>query len=114
MTRQRGAVVPLDAPLPHAIATKRVRRLLAEGCCSWNDPHLRRRLDERKLDTLDVEHLLRTGCVVDHRLSGRWWRYQVEGRLLTGRAAGCVVEMRALTMVVKTAYRRQPRVGRRR
>jgi hypothetical protein len=73
------------AKLDPAKAFEAIQKILDEGdeTLSWNRPHVRDRMEERKVTIDDVLKVLRTGMVSP---SARWdeqrkhWRYLVTGR----------------------------------
>ena len=75
----------------------------------WNEgrvvivPHAGRRLKERGLDVLDLEHIIRFGRVTEHSRPATRWRYRVDGRAVDGTPGTCVVEVDG-TLIVVTVF----------
>jgi len=88
-----------DRPLSYRRAMERIRLLWKDGLFLIT-PHAQKRMRERGFDTPDIEHLIHYGHVVDHSKPGGLWRYKVQGRLVDGEGASCVVEINGNLIVV--------------
>ncbi len=97
--RVGNGVALADRPLSPKRAMERIRALWRDGNVEWWS-YAERRLSERKLDMLDVEHLIRYGRVTEHSHPGRLWRYKVEGRAVDGERIACVVEINGNLIIV--------------
>ena len=82
-------------------ATRRIRSILEEGTIDYSAHCWRKRMPERSVTTLDVEHLLRKGQVIRE---AEWdsdccnWRYRVEGTDIEGD------ELTAITVIVEQNF----------
>jgi len=93
-------VKPLpDRPLSSPRAMERIRLLWRENFVVIL-PHAQRRMLERKIDMLDIEHMIQNGSVVEHSKPGQYWRYVVKGRSVDGDQMQCVTEINGQLIVV--------------
>lgn len=99
----RGDITPSSRPDDYIWAIKRIKHLLAHGNVI---PlyHARLRGRERNLNNQDVQHIIRTGMVVDHSHPGDLWRYVVEGTTAESDKAACVVEIDERDLIIVSAY----------
>src|SRR5262245_33860744 len=98
----------LHGPLHPRHALQRIQLRWNEGSVTWRG-HLERELANDKLEMTDVEHLVRRGRVTEWSRPGAHWRYKIEGLVLDGRRAACVVEVNG-TLVLITAFIVKPRL----
>ncbi len=91
-----------DSPLNPRRAKERIKLLWDSGMSKPSE-HFEQELVNDQLDALDVEYLIRTGAVTLDSRSARRWRYRVEGALLDGRRAACIVEINGVIVLV-TAF----------
>lgn len=96
-----GTVIPFDSADFQA-ALKRIRKLWEDGSF-FILPHARQRMRERKLDELDVQNVIVTGRVRQHR--GK--RFKVVGKSVEGDTAACVVEIESDLIVVTVMHVRK-------
>ena len=88
-----------DRPLSYKRAMERIRALWKEGAVTfWT--HALGRMKERKIDILDLEHLIRYGHVVEHSKPGQFWRYKVEGYSVDDERIACTVEINGKLIIV--------------
>lgn len=52
----------------------------------------------------DIEHLIRYGRVADITRPSSCWRYRIEGVLVDGKTAACVVEFNGQLLEFVTAF----------
>jgi hypothetical protein len=97
-----GEVIPLQRPDNYAWIIRRIRKLWREGEVTW-DSHLERALLKRKLLLADVRHIIDKGTIVGHSKPRSHWRYEIQGKLLDGGKATCIVEVNGLLVIV-TCY----------
>jgi hypothetical protein len=58
------------------------------------------RMDERGVDTNDLDHLIRYGRITEHSRPMFLWRYKIEGRSADGCRMACVVEVDGRLIIV--------------
>lgn len=97
-----GEVIPIEQPDNYALAINRIRKLWFEGDVTWTS-HVKKVMERRKLLPPDLRHIITTGLVVGHSKPGSHWRYEIQGRLLDGGKASCVVEINGHLIIV-TCY----------
>lgn len=101
-----GEIIRLrDRPLNPNRAIQRMRRLLKEGAVSWA-VGTRGKLQDRRLDMLDVENVIRCGRVVDRSRPYDRWRYTLQGPSADGRNIWLIVEI-GDNLIIITAYPRR-------
>ncbi len=100
-------VVPIQDPTNFKRVEQRIRKLWEEGDVKIL-PHATTRMQERKIETTDIRHVIRYGRVVDHSKPADLWRYEIEGKTVEGTKASVVVEIDGMLIVVtvKTARKR--------
>jgi hypothetical protein len=116
-----------DRPLSDRRAKDRIYTLWKTGFVEiW--PHAQDRMRERKIDTTDIEHVLRYGHVVENNKPGlHWrshfssgkmtsghvvennkpglhWRYKVKGTSVDGDQMACVVEINGNLIIVTVEW----------
>lgn len=101
-----GNVVPLHDPANYAVAQRSIKRLWDEGLYIPH-PHALQRMEERGLNNLDIQHIIRYGKIVDHTMPSSLWRYKIQGRTLDRRTASCIVEMDAHSLILVTVISRK-------
>ena len=87
-----GSVGPIDNPGDYGRVLRRVQRPWDEGAVMFHD-HAERQMRRRRIDTLDVQSIIRYGSIVSHTLDRREerWHHRIEGATVAGRTASCVV-----------------------
>lgn len=85
-----GTVIPLGDQGDFRIAIRRIRHLWEEGRVSWGD-HVRERMEQRRLDMLDIQHTIRYGFIEENHVERNTVRYVVKGTAVDGRSLRCVV-----------------------
>ncbi|MEW6683942.1 MAG: DUF4258 domain-containing protein [Nitrospirota bacterium] len=95
-----GEVVPLQDPHNPKWVLRRIRELWEKGTVEVT-PHAQERLRKWGLDIHDVRHVLRSGRVTEHSQAQRGgWRYRIDGTIVDGGRAACVVEINGNLIVV--------------
>ena len=82
-------------------ATQRIRLILEEGTIDYSAHCWRKRMPQRGVTTLDVEHLLAEGQVnreAEWDSDGFNWRYRVEGTDIEGD------ELTAITVIFEQNF----------
>ena len=99
-----GEVIPLQDPQNPKWVLRRIRQLWEEGTVEIL-PHAQERMRKWGLDILDVRHVLHYGRVTEHSqaLRGDGWRYRIDGTIVDGGRAACVVEIEG-TLIVVTVF----------
>lgn len=101
-----GNVVLLYEPSDYKWAQRRIKRLWDEGNFILH-PHARKRMTERDLDVLDIQHIIRYGQVTDHSMPKDLWRYKVVGKALDNRKASALIEIDIHSLIVVTVLGRR-------
>lgn len=102
-----AVVVPIFDPTNYKQVRARIRKLYHEGLTQITKSHAWPRMDQRKIEITDVQHILNFGRVVDHSKPGRNWRYTLEGTSLdTSRAIRVIVEINGFLIVVSVMIKR--------
>jgi len=96
-----GNVVLLYDPSDHTWALRRIKRLWDEGNVILL-PHARKRMEERRLDTLDIQYIIRYGLIVEHSRPKELWRYKIQGKALDARKASVLVEIDIHSVIIVT------------
>lgn len=94
-----GQVIPLEDPQNYKIAFQRIKRLWNEGHVEIL-PHAQKRMTQRRLDTNDIQHIIRYGRIVEHSQPREFWRYNIAGTSVDGKKATCVVEVNDNLIIV--------------
>ncbi len=95
-----GEVVPLQDPENPKWVLRRIRELWETGEVEVT-PHAQQRMVKWELDILDIQHVLRYGRVTEHSQAQRGgWRYRIDGTIVDGGRAACVVEIEGHLIVV--------------
>lgn len=94
-----GDVVPLQKPDDYVRALKRIRKLWEESEVEFL-PHAKKQMAKRGLQVSDARHVIRYGRVIEHSKPGEFWRYTIQGPLLDGGQARCVVEVNHHLIIV--------------
>lgn len=92
-----GELVQLEDPSNYAVVAKRIKHLWFTGNYQLL-PHIEKRMEEREIDMLDVEHVIRYGQIVDHSRPDETWRYVMSGKCVEGRALKFILEVSDLHM----------------
>lgn len=101
-----GREVMDDEPSDYVGAKRRIKRLWDEGNVIVL-PHARKRMAERDLDLLDIQHVVRYGNIVEHSKPDHLWRYKITGKALDKRTASVLVEIDAHSLIVVTVLGRR-------
>lgn len=96
-----GTVSSFD-PTNYRQVKARILKLLSEGLVIIPDSHAQPRMQQRKVDNVDVLYVIRTGRIVAHSKPGKHWRYVIEGLELSAprRNIRCVVEINGFLVVI--------------
>ncbi len=94
-----GTVVPFDDPADYARVHRRIQRLWEEGTFMIL-PHAQLRMNQRKVDVLDLQNIVLRGSIVSHDRQGEQWRYRIQGATVAGSTASCVVALEGQVLVV--------------
>lgn len=82
--------VPLKDPTNYRRVHERIKALWETGNFI---PHAEGRMRTRKLEVTDIQHVIKTGRIVEHSKPGELWRYKIEGLSVDGKKIACVVEI---------------------
>src|SRR5207344_1690173 len=85
-------VVPFENPGDYPRVHRRVKRLWNEGVYEIHI-HAQRAMARRKMDLLDVQHILLEGSIISHDVVEGQWRYRIQGATVANATASCVVTM---------------------
>jgi len=96
---QLGQLLFFDDPLNYRQVIRRIRRLLEDGYFEVRG-HAQQQMRKRKLDLLDIQHIIRYGSIEEHSKPDRLWRYKIVGTSVERRKAACVVEVNGRIIVV--------------
>jgi hypothetical protein len=94
-----GKIAQMNGPYDKNRTLQRIKKLLLEGEVQILF-HAQEKMRVRRLDMLDVQHVLRYGMITEITSVGERWRYRIEGKTVDGRRAGCVVEINGRMLVV--------------
>ena len=92
-------VYRLENPLNYNFAIRRIRKLWNDGYTRFTI-HVQKRMNERNIDTTDIQNMIRYGRVIDHSRPKEHWRYTVEGPILDRRKGKCVVEINGTLIII--------------
>jgi len=98
-------VVPMFDPTNYLVVQRRIKSLWQKGVVEIR-PHAVRQMEERKLDTNDLERLIKYGQIVEHSKPGELWRFVINGTTTDNVRAACVVELNGRLIVVTVMRRR--------
>ena len=94
-----GTVVPFEDPGDYARIHRRIKRLWEEGAVEIHQ-HAQRAMAKRKLDVLDLQHIVLYGSIISHDRKGEQWRYRIQGARVSGATASCVVTIGERVLVI--------------
>jgi hypothetical protein len=94
-----STVVPFDNPGDYARVHRRIKRLWNEGVFEIHQ-HAQLAMEKRKIDVLDIQHVILQGSIVSHDLRDGQWRYQIQGGTVANATASCVVALVGHVLVV--------------
>jgi hypothetical protein len=77
-----AVVVPIFDPTNYKQVRARIRKLYWEGLTRINESHAWPRMEKRKIEITDVQHIINYGRVIDHSKPKHNWRYTLEGESL--------------------------------
>src|SRR2546430_1195319 len=92
-------VVPFEDPADYRRAHRRIKKCWETGDVEFWD-HAQKRMREDRLDSNDVQHVVRYGRIVDHSHPNAAWRYVLEGRAVDGSKVKVVVEVNGMLAIV--------------
>jgi hypothetical protein len=92
-------VVPLDNPGDYARVHRRVKRLWNEGVFELHQ-HAQLAMAKRKMDVLDLQHIILRGSIISHDFRDGQWRYRIQGGTVANVTASCVVMLVGHVLVV--------------
>jgi len=95
-----GTVVPFDDPGDYARIHRRIKRLWDEGTVTFPDQHVEKRMRRRKIDVLDLQHIIQYGSIISHDRKGEQWRYRIQGSTVAGKTASCIVAVEGAVLIV--------------
>lgn len=89
-------------PTNYRRVAEKIRKMFQDGPVEWWE-HAEKRMRERKITAVHVEHIIRYGQIVEHSKPGRYWRYAILGTLFTEtprREVKVVIEIRGKLIIV--------------
>ena len=77
-------MVPVENPGDYARIHRRIKRLWEGGAVEIHQ-HAQRAMAKRKLDVLDLQHIVLYGSIISHDCKGKQWRYRIQARAFLGQ-----------------------------